>query len=265
MQVSLADRMIGSGNPALEDRKEVFRRVAMSIAAEAGILIGAVVYGVVIGKFLADLGIDKAFVRHQRTGAAGVGHDDRAHGLCGHIGHVEGLGATVALNERHNGFLWRRLFEGAVLGFAADVAFVGFDNLVCAAKAADSLMAVIGHGFANAMREKPSRAVGAEAEVSHELMRRNAFLAGRHQMNSEQPLMQRDVRALHNRASAAGEFVAAIVAQEHTGLRLAFHAADVERPAMRAVHIAVRPARGFDVRAGSVFVMEARGGKIGHG
>jgi hypothetical protein len=41
----------------------------------------------------------------------------------------------------------------------------------------------IGHGLANTMREKPSGSVRAKAKVAHELMRRHAFLAGRHEMD----------------------------------------------------------------------------------
>lgn len=235
----------------------------MSVATEARILIRAVVYRMMIGEFLADFGIDKAFIGHQRASAVSVGHDDRAHCLRGHVRDMERLGAAIAFNERHNGFLGRRLFESAVLGLAADIAFIGFDNLVLAAKSACGLVAVIGHGFADAMRQKPRRAVGAEAEVPHQLMRRNALLAGRHKVDGEQPLVQRDVRAFHDRASAAGELVAAIVAQEHSGLCLAFHAADVDRSAMRAGHT-IGPARGFDMRSGGVFVMEAVCGKVCH-
>jgi len=83
-------------------------------------------------------------------------------------------------------------------------------------------------------------------------------------MDSEKPLMQRNVRALHHRASAARELVAAVVAQEHAGLRLPAHAANGERSAMRASNGAIRPARGLDMLAGGVFVMEAGFGKANH-
>ena len=95
-------------------------------------------------------------------------------------------------------------------------------------------------------------------------MRAHALLGRGHQMDREQPLVQRDVRPLHHRAGAAGELVAAVVAKEITSLRLAGHPVNVERPAMRAVD-AIGPARSFDMLAGGVFVVKAGFGKAGHG
>ena len=71
------------------------------------------------------------------------------------------------------------------------------------------------------------------------------------------------MRAFHDRAGAAGELVTAVAAQEHSGLRLAAHAHDVGRATMRAVE-AISPARGFDMLAGCVLVIEDFGGQV-HG
>lgn len=83
-------------------------------------------------------------------------------------------------------------------------------------------------------------------------------------MDGEQPFMERHMRALHDGSSAASEFAAAFVAEEHTGLRLTGHAADLVGTAMGASHEAAGPARGFDMLAGGVFVMKAGFGKVGH-
>src|SRR5271154_5706885 len=91
------------------------------------------------------------------------------------------------------------------------------------------------------MRQKPCGSVRAKAKIAHELMRGEAFLARSHQVNGEQPSVQRDVRPLHHRASAAGELVSAVAAKKITGLRLAGHAHDIEGTAMRA-NDAIRPA-----------------------
>ena len=69
------------------------------------------------------------------------------------------------------------------------------------------------------------------------------------------------MRAFHDRASAAGELVAAIVAEKHTGLRLAAHAAHMVRATVRAGH-AVRPARGFDMRQRLGFVVKDWSGDV---
>ena len=73
--------------------------------------------------------------------------------------------------------------------------------------------------------------------------------------------MKRDVRALHDRAGAHGELLAAIAANEHASLRLACHPMNVEHAAMRACRT-IGPAHGFDVLMRGLFVMEDFGGKI---
>lgn len=82
-------------------------------------------------------------------------------------------------------------------------------------------------------------------------------------MNGEQPLMQWDMRALHDGAGAASEFVPAVIAKEITGLSSPGHLMDSEGTAVRAVH-AMRPARGFDMLAGGVFIVKAGSGQISH-
>jgi hypothetical protein len=57
MQMRLANRVINARDPALEDRIVVFDRVRMHIAAEARILVGAVVDGVMCREPFADLRI----------------------------------------------------------------------------------------------------------------------------------------------------------------------------------------------------------------
>jgi hypothetical protein len=67
--------------------------------------------------------------------------------------------------------------------------------------------------------------------------------------------------SLENRSGANREFLAAIVAQEHSGLGIARHAMDVHRTAERAMN-AARPAIGFDVGRGLGFVVEDRIGQV---
>ena len=62
-------------------------------------------------------------------------------------------------------------------------------------------------------------------------------------------------------ASAHGELIAAVIAEEHTSLRLAFHAADANRTTVRAEH-AVNPTRGFKVRKSLGFVVKNGVGDI---
>src|SRR5947209_8595885 len=76
-------------------------------------------------------------------------------------------------------------------------------------------------------------------------------------MCREQPFVQRNMRTAENRICADGEFVAAVVAKEHTGLRLAAHLVDVERTTERAVN-PVGPAIGLHVGRGLGFVVKDR-------
>ena len=72
----------------------------------------------------------------------------------------------------------------------------------------------------------------------------HALLGSREQVDRQQPFVNRDMRALHDGAGAASELVAAVIAEEITGLRFAAHAADVDRTAMRAVD-AIGPTAGL--------------------
>ena len=62
--------------------------------------------------------------------------------------------------------------------------------------------------------------------------------------------MKRNVAALHDRAGANGELIAARVAQEHSGLGLAFHATDVVSATVGASDF-YGPTRRFDMSGGS--------------
>lgn len=72
------------------------------------------------------------------------------------------------------------------------------------------------------MGHEPSRFVG-NAQHPVELVGRNAFLAGRHEVGSQQPLVQGDMGPLKDRPGANGELAPAIATQEHSGLCRAAH------------------------------------------
>ena len=84
---------------------------------------------------------------------------------------------ALAFNEGDNGFLGLGLFEGAIFRLSANIGLVNFNDLVLATKRAARGLRAKAHRFANAMRQKPSRAVGTEPKVAYELMRGNALLA----------------------------------------------------------------------------------------
>src|SRR5262245_48639739 len=103
------------------------------------------------------------------------------------------------------------LLLAASLG--ADERFVGFNRLASAAQRARERLLL--HGFAETVRHKPGGLVG-DAEHAVELVRRDALLAGRHQIGSEQPLAQRDMRALKHSPDRHRELAAARAAMPET-------------------------------------------------
>ena len=95
------------------------------------------------------------------------------------------------------------------------------------------------------------------AKRAMELMRADSLLARRHEAEAKKPLMEGDMAAFVDGASADGELVPAVIAKEHSGLRMTGHLVDVEGPAMRAVY-PVWPAIGFHMVDRLGFVGENR-------
>ena len=101
-KVRFAHVVIGTDHAALEDRKEIFSGVAVLEPAGGDIFTGTVVHGVVIGKFAAHTGVDRAFVGHQHRGAINVCYDQRANVLGVHVCHVERASDAVALYKSND-------------------------------------------------------------------------------------------------------------------------------------------------------------------
>ena len=77
---------------------------------------------------------------------------------------------------------------------AADERFIDFDN------AAKLLRSPSGQGRANAMAHIPSRLIRAKAHEAANLQGAHALLAGQHQMRDAEPILQRLIRVLKDRA-----------------------------------------------------------------
>src|ERR1700686_1202670 len=113
------------------------------------------------------------------------------------------------------------------------------------------------------MGHEPSGTVGAKAEHSPKLMGAHALLGSAHEVGSEQPLVQRDMRTLIQRAHGGCEGLltgAALVEAGARALALEFGGL-VDGAAMRADR-AIRPAKGFEMLPGCIFVSENRVSKI---
>jgi hypothetical protein len=139
-----------------------------------------------------------------------------------------------------------------VLGFAADEGFVNFHNAAKLGFRFDQSRAdFVAHGM--------RRTVAAEAHDTLNLEGANSLLAGQHQMGDAEPLAERLVRVLKDRARDMREAI--------TRVRSALVALPLEghRPDRKDLWIAtaranhpIRPAPRYQVRLASIFVRERR-------
>src|SRR5439155_25559337 len=90
---------------------------------------------------------------------------------------------------------------------ALDISLKGLVKFKGLALAAER-RAVITHSLADAVRQEPSRLV-CDPESAVQLVSRDAFLAGTHQADCQQPFVQRDMRALEDHADAHRELALA--------------------------------------------------------
>lgn len=87
----------------------------------------------------------------------------------------------------------------AVRGLTAHVGLVKLNDLVLAPKRAGR--GVGGHALADAVGHEPSGLVG-HAQHAVKLMRRHALFGRGDQVRGKQPLVQRDMAALHHRSGS---------------------------------------------------------------
>jgi hypothetical protein len=132
-QMGFADRMVRAKHGAFHQAETAFGRVDMNEPAKADIFIDTVVHRAVVGELLADFFVGCQFVGHKVRFAANCRDDLFAKRFSFDIGNMKRAAFAIALDERHNGLLFRLFLRmGAVLGFAAKYRFVALDNLVFA-------------------------------------------------------------------------------------------------------------------------------------
>jgi hypothetical protein len=142
----------------------------------------------------------------------------------------------------------------AVLVLAADVGFVNLDDAHQLAKF------LVREPGADAMAHEPSGSVGAEAHHAVDLEGANPFLAGEHQENDAEPLAQRLIRVLEDRAGDVREAVIGPRWGAHVAEPIPRHRAmafDLDIAATRASD-ASRPAVPDEISAASILVRERR-------
>lgn len=261
MQMGLAEFVKGAVYAALEEREVRLDGVGVIGGADFHVLASTVVDSAVTGELLTDLRIHRALIGHQARLGVGVLAKNRAKRLCRHVRDMKATGLAVALDQGHD----RRLADRAtasvealvamlVLLFAADVGLIDFNRL---ALATDRTGQRIAGSLAKAMKQEPSRLV-VRAEHPVQLMGTHAFLAGSHELRSEQPLAQRNLAALHNGVDGDGERLAAVFALVDTRTRACAGQLGnaVAHDAAARADGAARPEQAFEMFARCVFVVE---------
>ncbi len=245
---------------ALKDAPKAFNRVRMDRAYDVPVL--AVVNGSVWQAVRQSV-IATPIIRSEQANFVGNNFADEF--ACG--------GTSYALQYSRNDIAfalcstndWRFLIVVAflfipvpVFVFAADVGLIDLDN-------AAKLLLRLQHRGADFVAHGMGRLVRAKAHLSLNLQRRNSFLAGRHQVHDFEPLPQRLIRVLKNRARYVREAIALIFGAR-IALPLERHRANREHLGVFATWAAnaIRPASRNQIPlAGIVVASREHGLKLG--
>ncbi len=241
--------MIYADQPAFENCKNAFRPVRGHVASH--VFARAVIDGIVAEPGIANARIRAAFIGMQGRSGLDVpmnGGLDRflVRAL---YWHSDRAPASLAHAE-HRRFADRAASSLELLGFMlvlfdpAHVGFVDFDNAL-------QHFELRSARFAQPMKDKPRRLL-RDPDFLGELHGRNALARRHKQIHRVNPLVQRDMRALENRASANREVLFALIAAIEAFLarREAF-----AKPANWAVR-PVRPKAAFKINTRSLLVRE---------
>src|SRR5215469_16317308 len=102
------------------------------------------------------------------------------------------------------------------------------------------------------MRHEPCSSVGTEAQHPPKLVRRNSLFAGRHEMDSQQPFVHRDMRPLENRSDGRGErLIARTAVIDARAMGFALHGSSFAYNTAVGAFRAIRPAGCLEVFPGS--------------
>ncbi len=261
LQMPFTDGVVSTIHLALHDGMEALSSVDVDEAAEPYILPLAVIDASVAAVVLGRLHVNGAFVRDQIALLIHAGRKMLFDVFSRDIRNVLRADFAIAFNECHDRVLLRdRLVLVRIRRLAADISFVALDYLVLTADRA-ARFGIETHSFTNAHRKKP-RALVRDAKHPVKLMRGNTLLRSGHKVKAENPLRERDLRALHHGVDCYRERLLAVIAMDETGtVALASHPGDALGIAMRA-NGTVRPPDALKMSAGRVFVVENRVRKI---
>src|SRR4051794_28842727 len=258
VKVLLVAMLIDTLHAALEQAKVAFDGVGVDrCVLERDVLTLAVVDRIVAGELLTNLVVVLGLVGHQPRFAGNVLPDDAADLLAGHGVDVDGADLAAALHQPEDGVLVARAaLRGRDAFLAADERLVGLDCVPEAVTAAERAKAAIAHGLADAMAQEP-RALERDAEQTVELVGADALFGRAKQMERLEPLVERNVAVLENRADLDGELLTAggALAEADPSARTFQSVCAADDATVRAYR-AIRPQHRLDMLIGGLLALK---------
>jgi hypothetical protein len=261
LQMLLADVMIDAIDAAFQDREISLDRVGVGVATD--ILFCRVIHSLMAGEALADRCIEAALVSAQIRLRRNLLFEDRLEIGGIDVRDMKGRDATFALHKRDHGFVAGQLLcVGPVLRLAANISFIGLNELAFATQAVRQL--TFPHCLANSMGHEPCGFQG-DAKGPVKLVSAHPLLGRAQQKHRLQPDMQFDVAGLEDGSDLHGErFTAGIALIDADPGALAFErAAASDNPAMRA-DAAVAPDVRLNEGVGCFLAVILGFGQYGH-
>src|SRR5215469_5521499 len=146
VKMFLANVLIDSINPALQDREIVLGGIGGSVAAHVFLL--RMVHGAVTGELLASFPVHAAFIGSQVRGFVDFGFQDWPQVRCIDFRDRVRADSPLALDQSDDSFFRSWGLIGAISGATADESFIAFDELTFAAERPSVIKPQIDHRFA---------------------------------------------------------------------------------------------------------------------
>jgi hypothetical protein len=207
-KVLFADLVEGADHAALNQRPKAFDGVCVDCADN--VIALSVIDGDVLRKFLIQMLVANPLIGHEQADFVRDGFMHKAFQRDGaHVFNDAGNHVALAANSTSDHGFARSGPASAVttasvmsvFGFPANESLVNLDN------AAKLFNVAFRERSANAMAHVPSGFVRAEAHETIDLQCAHSLFAGQHQVNDAEPIFERLIRVLKNRAGKVGEAI----------------------------------------------------------
>src|SRR5271165_2105925 len=166
------------------------------------VFLNPMVHHIVRSETLSDLSVEEGFVRIQMRGFGDMVLEQFSQRVAGELlGDLRTYTATP-LDKRDDSRLVARVPPPHAALFPSDVGLVCFDRSVKLVRRHDVLK-----GEADAVAHEPRRTIGADFKLALQLKCAYLCLAGAHHIETDQPLVEWDVRILADRPDCNCEAV----------------------------------------------------------